>query len=225
VILCACSEEYADDHKESQKQELINKISIIANQNLNYQVYTNIEVVNYLNPYEKAGIITHNSMLKAVKNTLEKKNSVNSIYDEFLEFLNEELPENLVNLETDNLDPIEIQIEEILLKILVKEGFDSYITKSIFIENIIIDNDYMNCYQKKRILVFSSVLRHVIVGMKDIHNEYGDSKGEWKDCFLGKLEKLSDCEDCYIEKAWCVFTWPQCLTFKAIDCVIDVIIN
>jgi len=225
VIICACSEEYADDQKESHKQDLLNKISFVANLNLNTQDFTNTEFVNYLNPYEKAGIITHSCMLKAVKNTLEGKNNVNTLNDEFLKLLNEGLPNDLVKLESNNLDPTEILIEEILFNILIEEGFDSYITKSIFIEKIVLDNDCMDVYQKKRILVLSTVLRYLIVGMTDIHNEYNDSKGDWKDCFLGKLEELQNCKNCYLEKAWCIFTWPQCLAIKAIDCTIDVIIN
>ncbi|UCG28493.1 MAG: hypothetical protein JSV24_03790, partial [Bacteroidales bacterium] len=225
VLLYACSEKYADDKEKSQKQNLFSEISFVANQTLNIVEYNSDDYINYLNPYEEAGIITHNSMVKAVKIVVEKKSDPNSVNDEFLKLLYEKLPNDLLKLNSDNLDPFEIQIEEILFDIIINEGFNPYIAKSIFIEKIILDADCLHDNQKKRILVFSTVLRYLVVGMTDINLEYVNSKGDWKDCFVQKLEDLQNCDNCYLEKVWCIFTWPQCLGFKALDCAIDVIVN
>lgn len=98
------------------------------------------------------------------------------------------------------------------------------------IENIIISTDCLSEIQKKRVLVFSSVLRHI---MGVAHQILPESKGaveiynpidEFTKCWMKKAKDLSNCNDCTVERFLCKVDFPTCYSVWAADCLLSMVL-
>jgi len=222
-IMISCNKtEYQEN--QIQRDLLIEQVSKIVNLSIIPSNPDDFLVTNCHNPYDVAGIITSKVTYDILTQVRGGKNNASLLKNEFINKISRDLSAS--NLYPDSLDynNVEFIIEDFLLDIYVKEGFEIFIVKSKEIENIVNTSMVFNENQKKRVLIFSSSLRHNINMINEFILEYEMSKSRpWEDCFVDKLRELENCENCWTERIFCIFSWPTCLGLKALDCAIAAI--
>jgi len=222
-IVISCNKtEYQE--KQIQKDLLIEQVSKIVNLRIIPGDPDDFLVTNCNNPYDVAGIITSKITYDILTQVRDKKSNASLLKNEFIEKVSRDLL--ALNLHPDTLDynNVEFIIEDFFLDIYVREGFEIFIVKSKEIENIVNTSIFFNENQKRRVLIFSSSLRHTINMINEFMLECEMSKsGPWEDCFVDKLRELEDCTNCWTERIFCIFSWPTCLGLKALDCGIAAI--
>ena len=222
-ITVSCKKtEYSE--KEIQKDLLIEQVSNIVNLSINPSVPDDFMVINCNNPFDAAGVITSDITYDFLIKAKDKKSSISMLKSELINETNRVLWELNLNPDTLNYDDVEYIIKDFLIDIYLKEGFEIFVLKSKEIENIVNTDIYFNENQKKRVLLFSSVLRHNISKIKEffIENKMSKAGPSWEDCFVDKLRELQECDNCLVERVLCIFAWPTCLGVKAIDCAIAI---
>lgn len=223
-FVISCTKDYYENSEKLQQLEIVTEINRIIDAPYAEFEQNEITIYNPANPYDIAGIEVYNSILKAYRKIKKTKNDPSLIKDEFIINLSESIPYDLEYLDTTNINSLEKTIQDKILNLFIEKEIEEYIFKSKQIENIILKSNYVEDNQKKRMLVYSSVLRHLPGAISEIYLEE-QIKGGWEDCFEAKLLELAECKNCYLEKIACIFMWPECLGLKAIDCLIDAIIT
>jgi hypothetical protein len=179
---------------------------------------------NNINPYKIAGNVIEKASFKYLSSIIENKGDPDSLRNEFKKEISNNLPESILHPDTTDFNKFETTLETSMMGIYLNEGFDTAISKSMQIENIIICSDYLSDIQKKRVLIFSSVTRH---NMGIAHQICSSSKNElnyWAEfaaCFSAKFNHLNDCDGCWIEKAYCFIYWVECYGIWAADCLLN----
>lgn len=231
IFLISCSkhdERISNDLilKTKQEAEMLSQIN-----NLSYvENVPGVSVDNYLsnanNPYEIAGNTTEKILSNFFNDIKSKKSDPDSLESVLRSKLNLELPESILHPDTTDLIPFEETLKTTLFNLLC-EDYNTFVSKSIQIENIIICSDYLNDLQKKRVLVYSSVLRH---NMGAAHQILYSSKGveesgweEFASCWMDKAITLSNCSNCRLERFFCKVSFVSCYSIWAGDCLLDMI--
>jgi hypothetical protein len=232
IILFSCSK-----HDESNNNEFILKqrqeVEMLAQiGSLTYkEAVPGSSKENYLNnknnPYEIAGNTTEKVLFKVLNDIRIKKANPDSLKAIIISELNRELPETFLHPDTTDYIKFEETLKTSMINIL-SEGYNDYISKSMQIENIIISSDCLSDLQKKRVLVFSSVLRH---NMGVAHQILSSSKGtvevspleEFAKCLIEKNANLTNCTNCTIERFLCKVEFVQCVAVWAADCLLSMV--
>jgi len=223
LMMISCTKR-EDTEKEIQKDLLIKQVSDIVNLNVVQSNPDDFMMMNCNNPYDQAGIITSKITYEVLSKARDNKSDPNMLRSEFINTVSSTLSASNLSLDTVDYNDVEFIIENFLIDIYVKEGFSVFVIKSKEIENIVNKSPFFNIDQKKRVLMFSSMLRHNINMIQVFFIENSISKsGPWSDCFFDKLRELEDCRNCWVERIFCITSWPTCLGVKALDCAIDAI--
>jgi hypothetical protein len=223
LVLTSCKKTELSDN-ERQKEILIDEIFNIVALKVQPESENDLLLSNCNNPYDFVGEITGRMTSKILSVGIDKKTDPDSLRTEFLNSLNENLSVTYLQTDTSDIDPIEKTIEEYLIGIYINEGFEIFLIKSKDIEDIVFNANFLSENQRKRILIFSSIIRQEVGALKSLFDNNGTKKeSEWEKCFDKKLEELFDCKSCFFEKLYCTFTWVTCLGLKALDCGIQVI--
>ena len=212
-----------NDHldKEFQWNLLMEEISYVLNEQACTDTYDDLLLTNSLNPFDGVGSITGKITFEILNESKSKKIEIESLKQEFINRIYQILPETISFPDTVSYLKEELVVENLFLSLYIEEGFDIYRFKSKKLENILNESKFFDQNQKRRLLMFSSVLRHTIGYTKLFFEENGKSKsGSWEDCFVSKLLQLQACDDCWVERISCVLSRPTCLGIKALDCAI-----
>lgn len=221
AILNSCTKSVLTDY-EAQKKELIEAVTHVADMKLDSKVIYDYSLTNCNNPNDIAGILTSNVTFKVLVDIRDSKSESDSIISKFMNLLSKTMPETYLYTDTSDYTALEYLIKDLLIDIYSDQGFNVFILKSKEIEDIICESSYFNEIQKKRILIFSSVIRQNVGQIKSFISENKSQiKPDWEECFISKLRELQDCGNCFLEKIYCAFSWPTCLGIKALDCLIS----
>ena len=224
LVITSCSK-FEIPEKEKEKAKLLIEISQIAEQTIEDDNYEELKVYNDENPFDFVGEVLANVTSEAIMSVENGKTNPDSIIGEFKKKLKQNLSSSYY-LDTTNIDITEIEIFKILLKTYVNERYNSFIVKSKLIENSLMNSCYFNDIQKQRILTYSSTLRHIASEIKNYSNNTKSQTDETiEECFRKKLAAFRDCKECFFEKVICIFSFPECLGIKLLDCVIYVLIQ
>jgi hypothetical protein len=229
IILISCSKHDQNisnnlNLKTKQEVEMLSQI-----RNLSYiENVPGTSVDNYLsnanNPYEIAGNTTEKILSNFFYDIKSKKSDPDSLKSVLSSKLNLELPESILHPDTTDLIPFEETLKTTLFNLL-SQDYNTFVSKSIQIENIIICSDYLNDLQKKRVLVYSSVLRHNMGAAHQIlYSSKGVEESGWEEftgCWMGKASSLSNCSNCKLERFFCKVNFISCYSIWAGDCLID----
>lgn len=229
IFLISCSKR--DEHisndlnlKTKQEVEMLIQIS-----NLSYvENVPGVSVDNNLsnanNPYEIAGNTTEKVLLNFFNDIKSKKSDPDSLKSALSSKLNLEIPESILHPDTTDLIPFEETLKTTLFNLL-SEDYNTFVSKSIQIENMIICSDYLNDLQKKRVLVYSSVLRHNMGAAHQIlYSRKGAAETGWEEfsgCWMEKAISLSNCSGCSLERFLCKVNFITCYSIWAGDCLIN----
>jgi hypothetical protein len=221
IVLTSCKKTELSDN-ERQKEILMDEIFNIGALKVQPESGNDLLLSNCKNPYDFVGEITGRTTLKILTIGIEKKTDPDSLRIEFINSLNENLSISYLQTDTSDIDPIEKIIEEYLIGIYINEGFEIFLIKSKKIEDIVFKASFLSENQRKRILIYSSIIRQEVGALKSLFDNIGTKKdSKWEECFEKKLRELFDCGSCFFEKLYCTFTWVTCLGLKALDCAIE----
>lgn len=219
IGLFSCSKT-ENNEKSIQKSDLKTNVKNIVSVQLNSNEFIDLTLSNCNNPYDFIGIITRNVSNKFLKKIYLNKTDTVSILNDFEYALKAELPESFIFTDSTNIDELETEIENMLTDIYVNQGYDNFVIKSKKIEDIITTSNYFNEDQKKRVLIFSSVIRHDVGLFREFFSNSKVMKPTWEECMKAKLTELDNCNSCILEKIHCALNWPVCFGIKAVDCLI-----
>jgi hypothetical protein len=224
LILSACSKVNFSE-RENEKGDLLVEIIQISELDIEQIKDIDLTLNNEINPFDFVGEVIA-SVSKETFYCIEKgETNPESITKNFRSKLKQNLPENFY-LDTANFDYVEKDIFDLLVGIYIKDSYDGFVLKSKLIEKSIINSCYFSEIQKKRVLTQSSTLRHIAGVLEDYSINYKTEKDETlKECWINKLDALRDCKDCYLEWVICIFSFPECLGVKLIDCIIHILIQ
>ncbi|TAL72603.1 MAG: hypothetical protein EPN88_04835 [Bacteroidetes bacterium] len=214
--------------REKQEIEMLAQISNLTYMESVPGASEDNYLINSNNPYETAGFTIEKASIKLFSNIKDKKTNPDSLKAIFISELESVLPESVLYPDSTDYIKFEETLESAMLNILSEE-YNNFVSKSTQIENIIVSSDYLNDVQKKRVLIFSSVLRH---GMGAAHQILTSGKGivvtdgweEFATCFVSKMRDLNGCTNCTIEKFLCKLYFVECYAVWAADCLISVVL-
>lgn len=206
--------------KEKQKGILLSEITSISNLKLDSINQRDLNLDNKINPYDFIGKIIGKTSLDVMSNCMKKKSDPDSLSSIYTSSLKQTLPPEFYKLDTIDIDTLEKTIFNFLIDIYIKEGFDAYVVKSKQLENVVVTSCYFDNNQKKRVLIYSSSIRHVTSIIEKLTSCSKSVEIESiADCWKRKLSELENCQSCFFEKLYCTILWPECLGIKLLDCV------
>jgi dihydrofolate reductase len=225
MMYSSCSKNEVSE-KDEQKGLLLSEIAEIVNLKVNANNPSDLLLSNEKNPYEYAGSLMGKTLYDLLTKMDKKKSDPDSLKSKFNDLINKNLPESLLHPDTSNFDLVERTIEYYLMTIYANEGFDIFVIKSKKIEEAVLNSSYLNSIQMKRVLLFSSVIRHNVGAVKVFLSERKSvSFDKFGVCFRNKFTDLQNCKTCYVEKALLLFDWPMVFGKWALDCAIDSIVD
>jgi hypothetical protein len=125
------------------------------------------------------------------------------------------LPPELTELSQEGFTNSEGAIYSLISESLAIDNFDTFLTKTLWFEDIIYKSSALSDLSKNRILVYCAALRSTATF---IHETSKLSKPEetWEECFIRKQQDMG-----FFEGLACVASWPICLGAMAADCIIE----
>jgi hypothetical protein len=210
--------------KEKRKGMLLSQVDNIINMKLNSVNQDDLNFDNEINPYDVVGKIIGKTAYDVMSSIIEKKTDPDSLSFIYANSLKQNLSPEFYNLDTLNIDAFEKTIFNLLIDVYIKEGFDAYIIKSKLLEKAVVTSCYFDDNQKKRVLIYSSSIRHITSVINKLFSDSKSVKIETiEECWKRKLSDLANCHGCFFEKLSCALFWPECLGIKLLDCIVDYI--
>lgn len=210
-FVSSCKESY-DSNNEALLLEELNNI---------YALNSNDLVINFsqkcltANPYEIVSEKVTESFQEFHKTLTSGAIKGEDIRSTLTNLLLSKLPNELTNLSQDGFTNTEGTIYSLISQSLASDNLETFITRTLWIEDVINRTPALSDLSKKRILVYCAALKSSAAFINEI-SKLSKPEETWEECFIRKQQDMG-----FFEGLACVASWPICLGAMAADCIIE----